>query len=898
MEATTVSGSSDVAQQTDVEVTSENSEIKQVHQEEDQNLSHQDQDQNLVHQDQDQNLVHRDQDHNLILQQQDQNLVHQIQDQNLIVQEQDQNLVHQDQDQNLIYQEQDQNLTHQDQGQHLVHQHQDQNLDCENGEVQIPCQESHMESEEIANMLKDEDIEKNNIDLGGTVQHDGDSSHQTEVGIELLQDIQQMQESNAQSSVLTEVDRHYPEDQDIDLLRFSENKLEKKIDLDDSSATATVKVMLTPDGQVITVAFSIGKSIEHLKNYFASQMKIPEAVIRIMFEGRIVEDGETLVDLGIRPHGMIQLDMQSMDPENYPIKAVKLQHEYSMPDVITVRVQTGDESYEDIAVEIERLNYRKPYLGGYRHKVTGAVFHHAGTQTVPKKRPQKDIVVFCRDTQTVFEKNKLEQSRNTMATQMTKISCYVANITDRLIEPKKYVTADEFHASRLKAVITIQTYFRRFHAKEVVQQLREERKLRLEWEEKEEVRKRKEKEERLRKEYERRMNPKNKEDFELLYHALELWRKEELERINQTYTGAERKAALCALLEQETQLISSIGRHRIDAGEENQQRAIQNLLNKCSEPKRWKAFDGKTTEMDTQYTIRARELRDIYNSINSKYFTQDERLDALLTLKQTIKEHDCKLTQEIVELIDREADLLMRGVQNCNLEGLRKRISTLFLQYIKTPTFNPEVARLLKVPQDSAVFRKNIYFCPSCKSYLPSTDFSLSANARTIGRCRKCSKLDNEARQREEFTKYKLLLKQLKKSEADYKDDAKIAFLLQQEDIQYLVENIWGSNSALSACDDLYELAMVRWNKYYEWSPWNCILLTKEEAAAHLKLANADQAYGIVFIRKIKHRHTLAKNYFSQIPEIAPFLHQEKSDQMSAVNDIVISKPVAGSLQV
>ncbi|KAM4039505.1 IQ motif and ubiquitin-like domain-containing protein isoform 3-T4 [Anomaloglossus baeobatrachus] len=739
METTTIPGSSDVAQQTDVEVTTENSEIKQVHEDEDQNLIHQDQDQNLTHQELNQNFIHQEQNHNLM---------------------------HQEQDYNLI------------------HQEQDQNLDLENGEVQNPAQESHMESEETPDILEDQDMEKNKSDLrdqelSGTIQQDGDSSHQTEVGAELLQDIHQMQESTAPSSVLTDKDRHSPEEQDTGLLRFSENNLEKKIDLDDSCATATVKVMLTPDGQVITVAFSIGKSIEHLKNYFASQMKIPEAVIRITFEGRIVEDGETLVDLGIRPHGMIQLDMQSMDPENYPIKAVKLQHEYSMPDVITVRVQTGDESYQDIAVEIERLNYRKPYLGGYRHKVTGALFHHAGTQTVPKKRPEKDIVVFCRDTQTIFEKNKLQQSRNTMGTQMTKIGCYVANVTDKLLEPKKYITADEFHARRLKAVITIQTYFRRFHAKGVVQQLREERKLRLEWEEKEELRKRKEKEERLRKEYERRMNPKNKEDFELLYHALELWRKEEVEKINQIYTGAERKAALCALLEQETQLISSIGRHKIDAGEENQQKAIQNLLNKCSEPKRWKAFDGKTTEMDTQFTIRARELRDIYNSINTKYFTQDERLDALLTLKQTVKEHDCKLTQEIVELIDREADLLMRKVQNCNLEGLRKRISTLFLQYIKTPTFNPEVSRLLKVPQDSAVFRKNIYFCPSCKSYLPSTEFSLSANARTTGRCRKCSKLDNEARQREEFTKYKLLLKQLKKSEAEYKDDAKIAFLLQ-----------------------------------------------------------------------------------------------------------------------
>jgi len=66
-------------------------------------------------------------------------------------------------------------------------------------------------------------------------------------------------------------------------------------------------------------------------------------------------------------------------------------------------------------------------------------------------------------------------------------------------------------------------------------------------------------------------------------------------------------------------------------------------------------------------------------------------------LSSFLQEHDCKLTQEIIELIDREADLLMRGVRETNLDGLRKRISTLFLQYIKTPTFNPESAKLLKV---------------------------------------------------------------------------------------------------------------------------------------------------------------------------------------------------------
>ena len=37
-----------------------------------------------------------------------------------------------------------------------------------------------------------------------------------------------------------------------------------------------------------------------------------------------------------------------------------------------------------------------------------------------------------------------------------------------------------------------------------------------------------------------------------------------------------------------------------------------------------------------------------------------------------------------------------------------------------------------KVPQDPSVLRKNIYFCPSCNSYLPSTEFQLSSNSRRV----------------------------------------------------------------------------------------------------------------------------------------------------------------------
>ena len=47
------------------------------------------------------------------------------------------------------------------------------------------------------------------------------------------------------------------------------------------------------------------------------------------------------MDLGVQPHGTIQLEMSSTDPEYHPIRPVKPQQEYNMPDVITVRVQTG-----------------------------------------------------------------------------------------------------------------------------------------------------------------------------------------------------------------------------------------------------------------------------------------------------------------------------------------------------------------------------------------------------------------------------------------------------------------------------------------------------------------------------------------------------------------------------
>ncbi|XP_028618489.1 IQ and ubiquitin-like domain-containing protein [Grammomys surdaster] len=643
---------------------------------------------------------------------------------------------------------------------------------------------------------------------------------------------------------------------------------------------ATVKIVLIPAGQEIIMPFRVDAPFRFLKEHFAHLLRIPHYVLQITHAGIIVGNNESLIQYGIKPQEIVQVEVFSTHPDEYPVRRIEGLSEGSQ--IITVTIQTSLDRYEEVAVEIIKSDFHKPFLGGFRHKITGLEYHNAGTQTVPKKIPEKTNL-FCRDTQTVFQRKKLQQTTNTTSTQMTKIGVYVSNMTDKLLKPGNYFSAAQYHARRLNAVIVIQTSYRRWHAKRYVDSLRQQKKLRLEWEAQQELLKIQEKEEWIRMDYYRRHNPKTTEDFELLYNALELWRQEEVTQVDQYSSEAERKAALCELLEKETQIIASIGRHRYVARMEKQDAAIQAFLDKCSAPNVWRRPDGKTIEMDTQFTIRARELQSIYKCILLKDLSQDERLDILLTLKHTVKEHECKLTQEILELVDREVDLMMRGVKPHNLEGLRKRITTLFIHYIKTPLFNPEVARYLKVPQDPLKFYDTIYFCHSCQMYLPSVEFSVSPTSHRVYRCRHCVNLENETQRRESFLKYKCLLQRLYYSEADYVDNSQIAFLMQLQDIKYLTENIWASQSALSAWDDLNDLVMVRWDKHREWSPWNCILLTKDESVAHLKLESIETGYGRLFIHKIKHKHILAKNYFSQIPTLASLIL--KDDEVEAIRN-------------
>lgn len=82
-------------------------------------------------------------------------------------------------------------------------------------------------------------------------------------------------------------------------------------------------------------------------------------------------------------------------------------------------------------------------------------------------------------------------------------------------------------------------------------------------------------------------------------------------------------------------------------------------------------------------------------------FTQFLFRIQLLSICFGLQLHPCSVSAELEKLIDRENELLARGFSNRSMDGLRKRITNLFLQYIKLPMVNPDAARFSKVSDNS-----------------------------------------------------------------------------------------------------------------------------------------------------------------------------------------------------
>lgn len=184
-----------------------------------------------------------------------------------------------------------------------------------------------------------------------------------------------------------------------------------------------------------------------------------------------------------------------------------------------------------------------------------------------------------------------------------------------ILRPRRYVTAEEYHATIRDRVIQIQCFVRQAFARVKVRRLIKERDERIQaianvrsisnffgkelQNHSQLIQKNTKRAEyadkKRQKEIESRLHPKTTKDFEILFNGLEsmksgfshgilltnviAWRTQETDQINSLgFTKEERLAALAELMNQEAILLQKIDRLKIAATQENKEKSIYRLL--------------------------------------------------------------------------------------------------------------------------------------------------------------------------------------------------------------------------------------------------------------------------------------------------------------------------------
>ncbi|KAL7750924.1 hypothetical protein RI367_003503 [Sorochytrium milnesiophthora] len=536
--------------------------------------------------------------------------------------------------------------------------------------------------------------------------------------------------------------------------------------------------------------------------------------------------------------------------------------------------------------------FNKRYLGGYRDKRSGTEYYHAATQTMtPMERRKLRTVqgvgtLYHRDTQTKFIRHRLAQTKRETATQMEKRGVYLSPDGDYELTPQRYFSSEEKDALVLRSAIRIQCFFRRVIAKRRAAQLRELQETKRRVLQEKERRRAERSEKKRRKEIEQRVHPKTKKDFELLYSGLETWRAKETDRIHgEAQDDAERTHKMTELLNQEAVLIQKIEGLKVTAAEEREEKAITRKLNAMSGPKKWPLARGGFAMVETPSTLRAKDLSELYRALRKVPKSVDERLKVLVRLKYTVREFDHPLTRDIVNLVEREGDLLSRGRDESCLSGLRQRINSLFLQFMEVPEFNPEAAAFVSAlvhGTDNDKATNTLYLCNGCCRYLASTQFYLSTErASSLKRCRACLDKSNVAINRNSDSEYTRIITKLRNTEAARSVLPKrqpigdgetvapvppVAIVQQMNEaaVRYLIDITWNGQSALSGERDLARLVLTRWDPREAFAPWNCILLTEDEAETHERCGGS-AVYGEEFVRKATARLQVARQKYQHL---------------------------------
>ncbi|KAJ8918605.1 hypothetical protein NQ315_013110 [Exocentrus adspersus] len=629
--------------------------------------------------------------------------------------------------------------------------------------------------------------------------------------------------------------------------------------------TTTVKFE-TPNGEVFTHAFDVDFTISSVKHQLEGMLGVPCEKLLLLHYEELVADDENLENLKPDQYGILKLKILT-EGDTYTINVHNVYKDLTVPDIITVHVDTEDEGGKDVVVEIENRAIQKPNLGGYRHVTTGVKYFHGYTQTGPLKPKVPPEMKNHRDTQTYFIRHRRTDMEYSRATQVATKDIYIPNLSDRIITSGPYETADE-REKRLDVigkVRTIQRYYRVWKLRKAIKELSEEYRKRVRLQKEQEERERREDEERRKRDIISKVFPITPTDFAMLYTLVDRWKNAELARISATHCGPSKIAEFYLVLDKEVDILRSIQNIRNKVAKDLEIKKTLDFFKSIGTPVEWYSeYKHLHIVMDTLETQRGREYFALYKDLTDKTLSREAKLEMYLRVKEYLNTHACDKGRQIIVLIDRACELLVRGMDQKYLESLHMRIEAMVVRHFQTPECNEGVTAHVRNEQERNM-EKNLLYCHRCQKLKTIEKFTLNARMDAIKICSSCRWLDKAEEPWIDLAPYRFILRQIRNYERLHKATSSVAFILQDKDIHYIMTYIWHGHSALSESTDLYKLRLCRWKVQEEWSPWNCILLTVEEARAHLDIKNLEDVYEEEFINHVFNKHALAKKHFSQL---------------------------------
>lgn len=463
--------------------------------------------------------------------------------------------------------------------------------------------------------------------------------------------------------------------------------------------------------ETLTQAFDLNTNIGFLRSHLHLLLNVDRNKIVLNREESVLQDEQTLKELGATSLGIFELDLRS--------NGIRLQKPmYYLPviDVITVNVK-----HKMLVVEIEHCSTDKPWLGGYRNRKNGKTYHHAAAQTDFKP----NIIQVDKQSQTCVDK-KIDNTAQSKWTQTTDISDGNSLLAKPYYSYQMWLQEDYV----LTSVLIIQRMFRRMVARKRVSQpicvrIGEQKIVVTE--------------------------PNitttttleaKQQHFYSLYTMIGKWWKKERQRIKEIKAANLRKTAQINLLKKEIKFLLEVEKQRLELKYELTKHDDITFLNKTSKPKMFKNKMGKLLTMDTVGNQKARVLKGIYMNIvtvghqDTKILgVSPNRADVLNELYIIVSKSCYKYKKILLDAIAMEKDFAEMQIDTFSIRSVQCRVEQMFRHFIRQPEVNPEVDSYYK-PSEKRIL--NIYTCIRCKRNLAATDFSLESWVNRTNVCSNC----------------------------------------------------------------------------------------------------------------------------------------------------------------